>query len=290
MVENCTSLNIFIISLITFLIPVGVLAIGLLDIYANRNSGLSRSLYSAFLFTILSFFLFNLLTEVEMGSIQIFGFVLLLPFSMIAGPLMLMYQETLMGHSHKLLGKTKIFWHFVPAIYSLVILLAGLFMFSIDELNDILTIQHLESTDRIERISRGVLVSAHILWYIQLFWYIKKIRSIYVHQQRKYGKFYASYEERNEQLMLRQMIILFFVAFYDLMFWVVRVRNPYLLIAANIFFGVVLTYLVIAGREQINIKRYRMYKLNSHEHELDEANIRKHKTRKTKLEKQKNRT
>lgn len=216
-----------------------------------------------------------------MGSIQIFGFVILMPFSMIAGPLMLMYQESLMGRSYKLLGKSKIFWHFVPAIYSLLILIVGLFMFSINELNDILTIQHLESTDQLERVSRSVLVSAHVLWYIQLFWYIKKIRSIYIHQERKYGKFYASYEQRNEQLMLRQLIILFFVACYDLMFWVVRVRNPYLLIVANIFFGVALTYLVIAGREQINIKRYRMYKLNSHEHELDQANVRRYKNRKS---------
>ena len=261
-------MNLFILSLITFLIPVGVVSIGLLDIYANRNTGISRTIFSAFLFSVLSFFLFNLLTEVEMGETQIIGFVLLMPFSMLAGPLLLMYQKSLMGSKTKLLGHTRIAWNFIPAVYSILILIVGLSVFTISEANEILTTQKLDSGETKKVIGRFVLISAHVLWYIQLFWYTRKIRSVYQHQKKKYGKFYAQYEERNEKLMLREVAILMMVGFYDLMFWVVRVRSPYLMIAVNVVFGVILAYLILSGREQIDIKRYRMYKLDSHKHEL----------------------
>lgn len=250
-----------------------MIAIGLLDIYSNRNKGISRTIFGAFLFSVLSFFLFNLMTEVEMGETQIIGFVLLMPLSMLAGPLLLMYQKSLMGVKHKLLGHHKIALNFVPAIYSILILIVGLSIFSIQEVNDILTLQKLDSGLTMEKIARYVLVSAHVLWYLQLFWYTKKINLVYDKQKRKYGKFYAQYEERNEKLMTREVIILMMVGFYDLMFWVVRVRNPYLMIMVNVVFGVLLAYLIIAGREQIDIKRYRMYKLDSHKHELKDAFI-----------------
>jgi len=211
------------------------------------------------------------MTEVEMGETQIVGFVVLMPFSMLAGPLMLMYQKSLMGMKHKLLGHQKIALNFVPAIYSVLVLVVGLSIFSLKDVNDILTLQRLESGATNIVIARYVLVSAHVLWYLQLFWYTKKIRLVYDKQKRKYGKFYAQYEERNEKLMMREVVILMMVGFYDLMFWVVRVRNPYLMILVNVIFGIILAYLIIAGREQIDIKRYRMYKLDSHKHELKDA-------------------
>jgi hypothetical protein len=264
-------LNLFILSLITFLIPVGVLSIGLLDIYANRNAGISKTLFSAFLFSVLSFFLFNLMTEVEMGETQILAFVVLMPFSLLAGPLLLMYQKSLMGEKRKLLGKNGIIWNFVPAIYSVLILIAGLSVFSFQEVNEILTTQKLDSGDNQMIIARFILISAHVLWYIQLFWYSFKIGKVFNVQKRKFGKFYAQYEDRNEKLLNRIVVILMMVAIYDLMFWIVRVRNPYLLLIVNISFGIALGYMIVAGREQIDIKRYRMYKLDSHLHELDTA-------------------
>ncbi len=249
------------------------MAIGLLDIYSNRNKGISRTIFGAFLFMVLSFFTFNLMTEVEMGGVQIFGFVILMPFSMLAGPLMLMFHKSLMGKKHKLLGTTNVAWNYIPALYSIVVLILGLFIFSVAEVNDILTTQRLTTGEDKKIIARIILVSAHVLWYVQLFWYTNKITEVYTIQKRKYGKFYAQYEERNEKLMRREVLILMMVGMYDLMFWIVRVRNPYLMIAVNVFFGIALGYLIIAGREQIDIKRYRMYKLNSHDHELDTAHM-----------------
>lgn len=264
-------MNLFILSLITFLIPVGVLAIGLLDIYSNRNTGISRTIFSVFLFSVLSFFMFNLMTEVEMGETQIIGFAILMPCSLLAGPLMLMFQRSLMGQKKKLLGTTRIIWHFVPAIYSLVILVVGFSLFSIQEVNEILTIQRLDSGDPLKIAARIVLISAHLTWYVQLIWYTFKIHKVFRNQRKKYGKFYAQYESRNEWLMIREVIILTSVGLYDLMFWVVRIRNPYLMIAVNVVFGVTLALMILAGREQIDIKRYRMYKLDSHKDELKDA-------------------
>lgn len=206
-----------------------------------------------------------------MGETQILAFIVLMPFSLLAGPLLLMYQKSLMGESRKLLGKEGIMWNFIPALYSVVILVVGMSMFSMQEVNDILTTQRIDDGDIEMVIARTILISAHVLWYIQLFWYNFKINRVFRAQKRKFGKFYAQYEERNEKLMNRIVIILMMVAVYDLMFWIVRVRNPYLMIAVNIGFGVFLAYMIISGREQIDIKRYRMYKLDSHLHELDEA-------------------
>ena len=265
-------MNIFILSLITFLIPVGVLAVGLLEVYGNRNTGLSRTLFAAFLFSLLSFFLFNLMTEVEMGGIQIIGLVILMPLSMLAAPLMLMYHKTLMGFKSKLLGTNNVIWNFIPFIYSIIVILIGLSYFSVNEVNDIFISQRINSGDKIKIIARLVLISAHALWYLQLGWYSLKVKEVYDNQKRKFGKFYAQYEERNEKLMNREVIILLMVGVYDLMFWVVRIRHPYLLILVNISFGVILSYLILSGKEQIDIKRYRMYKLDSHKHELGKKN------------------
>ncbi len=271
LVANCAHLNLFILSLITFLVPVGAVAIGLLDINANRNKGISRYLFSSFLFAVLSFFLFNLMTEVEMGEFQILGFVVLFPFSFLAAPFLLMYQKSLMGEKSKLLGETGVIWNFVPSIFSVLILVIGLAMFSVQEVNEILITQRLNSGDSIKINARLILISAHLMWYVQLFWYNFKIRSVFRAQKRKFGKFYAQYEERNEKLMNRIVIIFMMIGVYDLMFWIVRVRNPYLMILVNVIFGIALAYMIMAGREQIDIKRYRMYKLDSHMYELDEA-------------------
>ncbi len=261
-------MSYFVVTLITFLFPVGVLAIGALDVFANRNAGLSRTLFGIFLFTLLSFFLFNLMTEVEMGAFQIYGFVIFMPFSMFAAPILLMYQTSLMGKKDKLLGRGATYVHLIPALYSLTILVIGLFIFKTEEVNEILTIQKLNTQVVSKNIARWVLVSAHIVWYVQLFVYNKKIQKVYAVQRRKFGKFYAEYEERNEQLMLRQVLILILVGVYDLMFWVVCVRDPLLLIISNIIFGLLMGYLIISGREQIDKKKYRMYKLSSHEDEI----------------------
>lgn len=251
--------------------PIGVLAVGALDIFSNRNSGLSRTLFGLFLLTLLSFFLFNLMTEVEMNSIQIMAFVMLMPLSMLAAPILLMYQTSLMGKSDKLLGTGSVFIHTIPALFTAMVLGLGMVVFTFDEVNDILTSQKLESQEGAKTLARWVLISAHILWYAQLFWYNSKIQKVYSRQRRKFGKFYAEYEERNEQLMLRQVVILMMVGVYDLMFWVVRVRSSVLLILANVLFGLLMAYLVIAGREQIDKKKYRMYKLSSHEDEVSDT-------------------
>ena len=264
-------LNLFILSIITFLIPVGVLTIGLLDIYSNRNSGLSRTLFTAFLFSVLCFFLFNLMTEVEMGETQIIAFIILMPISLLAGPLLLMYQKTLMGDKSKLLGKKRVIWHFIPSLYSALILFIGIALYSIDEVNRILTIQKLDSGDPEKIAARFILISAHVLWYIQLLWYSFEIKKVFDNQKKKFGKFYAQYEERNESMMNRVVLVLMMIAIYDLMFWIVRVRNPYVMILVNVIFGIGLVFMIVSGREQINIKRYRMYKLDSHKHELGQA-------------------
>ena len=210
------------------------------------------------------------MTEVEMNSIQIMAFMMLLPISMLAGPILLMYQTSLMGKSNKLLGSGPIVLHGFSALVVAIVLISGMFVFSFDDLNDILTSQKLESKEVYKIAARWILVGAHFLWYAQLIWYTGKIQKVYAKQRRKYGKYYAEYEERNEQLMLRQVVILMMVGVYDLMFWVVRVRSPLLLIFANVVFGVLMGYLVISGKEQIDKKKYRMYKLSSHEDEVNE--------------------
>lgn len=203
-----------------------------------------------------------------MGFLQIIGFVILMPISMLASPILLMYQTSLMGKSQKLLGTGPIYIHFIPAVYAIVILGIGLTLFTTSELNTILTDQKLDSENKMEIIARWILVSVHVVWYVQLFVYNRMIQNVYRHQRIKYGKFYADYEERNEQLMLRQIVILSMVGVYDVMFWVIRLRIPWLLVVSNIVFGGFMLYLIISGREQINKKKYRMYKLSSHEDEI----------------------
>lgn len=265
-------LNFFIVSLITYLIPIGVLSVGMLDIYTNRNSGISKTIFSVFLFALLSMFIYNLMTEVEMAFFQIIAFAIFMPLSMLAGPLLLMFQQSLMGKKRKLLGEgSKVLLHFLPALYTILVLVVGLVLYSAEELNEILTIADFDEGDLPTLYARWVLGSTHVLWYVQLLWYAKRIGKLFEHQKRKYGKFYASYEERNERMMLQGLAVLGMVGVYDFLFWVIKIRTGTLFILVNFIVGGLLVWLILSGREQINIKRYRMYKLNSHEHELKDV-------------------
>lgn len=264
-------MNLFIISLITFLIPIGVLSVGLLDIYTNRNSGISRTIFSVYLFTLLSMFIYNLMTEVEMAFFQIIAFAIFMPVSMLVGPVLYMFQNSLMGKKSKLLGSGSVFLHLLPTLYTILVLVLGMVLYTPKELNDILTIADFEEGAPSKLYARWVLGSTHVLWYLQLAYYGKRINKLFAKQKRKYGKFYASYEERNEVLMLRGLTVLGLVGVYDFLFWVLKIRTSTIFILVNFVIGGLLAWLIISGREQINIKRYRMYKLNSHEHELDRA-------------------
>jgi hypothetical protein len=211
------------------------------------------------------------MTEVEMAFFQIVAFALFMPLSMLAGPVLLMFQNSLMGKKRKLLGDGPVILHLLPALYTIVILGIGMVLYTPKELNDILTIANFDEGDTATLYARWVLGSTHVLWYVQLVYYAKRVGRIFENQKRKYGKFYASYEERNERLMLRLMFVLAIVGVYDFLFWVIKIRTSSLFIIVNFIIGGLLVWLIFSGREQINIKRYRMYKLNSHEHELKEA-------------------
>lgn len=250
-----------------------MLSVGLLDIYTNRNSGISRTIFSVYLFTLLAMFLYNLMTEVEMAFFQIIAFAIFMPMSMLTGPVLLMFQNSLMGKKRKLLGDGSVFVHLIPTIYTILVLVIGIVMYSPKELNDILTIANFDEGAPSELYARWILGSTHVLWYAQLIYYAKRISKIFNRQKRKYGKFYASYEERNERLMLRGVAVLGVVGVYDFLFWVLKIRTSTIFILVNFVIGALLAWLIISGREQINIKRYRMYKLNSHEHELDGTHI-----------------
>jgi hypothetical protein len=211
------------------------------------------------------------MTEVEMAFFQIVAFALFMPLSMLAGPVLLMFQNSLMGKKRKLLGDGPVILHLLPALYTITVLAVGMMLYTPQELNDILTIANFDEGDKATVYARWVLGSTHVLWYVQLVFYAKRVGRIFENQKRKYGKFYASYEERNERLMLRLMFVLAVVGVYDFLFWVIKIRTSSLFIIVNFIIGGLLAWLIFSGREQINIKRYRMYKLNSHEHELKEA-------------------
>lgn len=104
-----------------------------------------------------------------------------------------------------------------------------------------------------------------VQWAVYVAYTFKLIRK----QKKKYGKFYGSFEKRNEVLIKRLHMYLAGIFVISFIITFLQISNEKVIIALNSVVAVLITLAVYYGQEQVNMKKYRMYKLSSHKEDID---------------------
>lgn len=257
------SLSVF--SIISFLLPLTVSSLGFLGILDNSNKGKSKWLLLAFLFCLSFQNLFDVLTQVDLDFVLMLGSFIYLPISLLYGIILYTYTRTLLDRKYQ--PETFNRWQLLPSV------LAGLFVGVIYFLTPYdQYIDYVKCSGFQWGSSDGLLI-AFMLVRIVLYLAIIGIYTFYILKQfdvqkEIYGKFYASYEVRNERYM-RQILFSFIgMASIHVIYLVgIKVSDIFTIIL-NLTSGALAGIIYFSGKSQLDIRRYRMYKLISHEDEV----------------------
>ncbi len=212
-------------------------------------------------------FAYDMLGVLGLDLLQVLAFFAgtLIWFSI--APLLYTYFSSLQTHSFEL--DKSLLKHFVlPA----GLILAGIgFLVLLGENRFLEVLNHRFEEDRsFERsISKiGLFLIGTPFLAAQWVIYFKFLRSTISKQKNYYGKFYGSYEQRNEVLMNRIFYSFFAVFAVSFLVQFFQVNQSLYIILINLTLGFLVWVVMVAGREQIDMKNYRMYKLSSHEEEI----------------------
>ncbi|HBH06101.1 MAG TPA: hypothetical protein DDX92_05830 [Flavobacteriales bacterium] len=261
-------MNFVVLSAISFLIPAGVSAVGILSILANRFRGRSRLLLVLMLVSLLAYFIANLIFKIEFAAYQLWPLVILIPLWMLSAPLFYSFVTSLL--EDEVVGK-KInwIWHIILPVVSFIIAIIAALLFTNEEIIDIVS-ESSKSRDTFSTgIARGIFVAVHLFWFLQWLVYFRLLDKLFKKQKRVYNIFYGSYETRNEDLYIRMKFLVIIMTAMDLLVWVFLFVSPSWILSFNLLFGILTALIIISGREQVDMKKYRMYKLNSHHHEVE---------------------
>lgn len=255
------------LSIISYLLPLAVSSIGAITILSNRNRGVSRNTF-AFILLILSYrFGYDLIAAMHIKSVEILAFVFGSFIWLSLAPLLYRYFHSLRTNDYTLTST------FLKHLASGIIVSMVVFVLSflvehhiyIEALN--YRFQNDASFERnVYKIIIFILGSPVLAFQWVLYFYF--LKQTIKAQQRSYGKFYGSYEQRNELLMKRiyfGMAFIFFISFCAQFF---QLKDPIYIFIINLFQSFATIYIIQAAKEQIDMKKYRMYKLSSHLEEI----------------------
>ncbi len=255
------------LSIISYLLPLAVSSIGALTILSNRNRGVSRNVFAIILLILSYKFGYDLVAAMHLKRIEIPTFVFgsFAWFSL--APLLYRYFHSLRSNDYAF---NRLFIkHLAPGIF--VSLVVFVLSFVVDSETYIEVLNHrFEDDASFERSAYKIIIfilgSPLLLFqWIVYFYFLTQTIQL---QQRSYGKFYGSYEQKNELLMKRiyfSMASIFLISFCAQFF---QLKDPFVIMFINLFQSIATIFIFQAGKEQINIKKYRMYKLSSHLEEI----------------------
>lgn len=257
-----------IIGIITYLVPLTVSLLGAVSIFGNKHKGVARNLLSLTLVILTYKFAYDILGVLDLDILQLIAFNAGNLLWFVAPPMLYYFYISLQTHNYEL-DKPAFRKHLITGgvIFTFSMLILGLL--PIEQYMEVLNFRFQDSPTFEHNFYRFALFSLGTpLLFLQWFFYYFLLDRLIKEQQTYYGKFYGSYEKRNEQLMRRTFH--FLIAIFAMSFGVqfMQITNPIYIILINLIQGTLLYFVISAGREQIDIKSYRMYKLSSHEEEI----------------------
>jgi hypothetical protein len=244
-----------------------VAILGSLTILGNRHKGITRNLFVVVLLLAAYKFAYDMLGVLGLDLLQIIAFFAGTLIWYATAPLLYTYFRSLQTHEFEL--NRSLLKHF--AIPALLLVAGGIFFIFLGEQRFLEVLNHRFEEDRsFERsISKiGLFLIGTPLLSAQWLLYFKYLKDTIAGQKSYYGKFYGSYEQRNEILMNRIFYSFFAVFAASFLVQFFQVNQPVYIILINIILGLLIWLVMVAGREQIDMKNYRMYKLSSHEEEI----------------------
>ena len=256
-----------IIGIITYLVPLTVSLLGAVSIFGNKHKGVARGLLSLSLLFFTYKFSYDILGVLSLDLLQIiaFNFGGLIWFS--TPPLLYYFYVSLQTPNYKL--DKSIYKHFITSLVAVVISMGLIFLLPKSQYLEVLNHRFQDSPSFEHNFYQVLLFFiGSPMVFIQWFIYYLLLHRLIKDQQTYYGKFYGSYEKRNETLMRRTFysLIAIFAMSFGIQFF--QITDPVYIILINLIQGALMYFIISSGREQIDIKSYRMYKLSSHQEEI----------------------
>lgn len=263
-----------VIAFISYLAPITAAAVGIVYTLGNRHKSIAKSFFILSLSAVAYKSLFDFALAFNIQFVIIPSYVLgnMLIFS--CAPLLYLFFKSLLHPNFKIN-----FENLRHLIFPLTMFFTGacfaLFMPAgtlIDFLNARFDGNITTFTPRAFRIFYSV---GFPLLVAQWGLYIYFLRKIVLKRREIYRKYYGSLEKRNQQLIKR--ISLCYLSIFALSFlsFALNVQNSLIIFMINSVFCILIIFSVLAGNEQLNMKKYRMYKLSSHEEEITQKNQKK---------------
>ena len=264
-IAKIDSLTIQVFSIISFIIPLIASSVGLLAILDNGNKGKSRMLFVLFLICLTGQSLFDVLVQVDLDDYLILSAFLFLPIAFLYGVILNTYTKSLLDRKYipEQFNKKQL----IPSIVVFLILIILFLIWPKEEF--IRNVKCLTCNLSGEGNLGIIMLLLNCSLYLVLMpFYAVKIYGLFEKQKDLYGKYYASYELKNERSMKNIIVSFLIIGVLHLINLMGFKLPDSMTISSNLLSGILVTGIYFSGKNQLDIKKYRMYKLISHEEDI----------------------
>lgn len=212
-------------------------------------------------------FFYELAIQIDIITIQPVFYLIFLPASYAIGPILYLYNKSLLARKFYIKPQHRI--HFVISVIVFFVSVAMQLYYGSRDFGIIISNYGPEDLPRRVNFGRILfLLLKTTLFYIHLLVYYFLIGRDQTRHKKRYGKYYADYEKRNEKLLFRIFLCLLGVIVTQLIIQVLQLDINIVTVLSNLLSAVLISLIFFAGKKQIEIRKYRMYKLSSHEHQI----------------------
>lgn len=213
---------------------------------------------------------YDILSSFDLGTLQIIAYIVGIPITFGMAPAIYKYFRTLLYENEDFIN-ANLRKHFFPVLIILIVNLVIVFMLDYDLILKTLNGQFRRDPSFTHNIFTMVLfmTGTPLLVFQWLFYYLF-LKRLISRQRALFGKYYGSYEQRNEQLIKRIYFSFTTIFISNFLITFFQIKNPLYIIALNLISGLLMVAIVMAAREQVEVRSYRMYKLSSHEEEVSD--------------------
>lgn len=252
---------------ISYLAPLTAAMIGGVYTVSNRNKSLAKSFFLLSLFAVAYKSFFDFVVSFHIDAIIIPSYAMGNFFIFSCAPFLYLYFKSLLKKKTKV--KADNIKHFIlPAM----VFISGIF-FTVFIPAEIL-IDFLNM-----RFEKGILdnnLAVYSIFYtlgfpmllIQWPVYIYLLRKVIIKRRKWYKKYYGTLEQRNQKLIKRISILYLSIFSISFLLSVFKVQSNIIIFGTNFTICSFIILAVLYGNEQLNMQKYRMYKLSSHEEEI----------------------
>ncbi len=253
---------------ISFLAPLAAAAIGCIYIISNRNKSIAKSFLLFSLISVAYKSLFDFVVSFNITGFILPSYAIGNFFVFSCAPFLYLYFKSLVNIKSTFPAANNLKHFILPAIVFLI----GLFLIITVPANQFIAFLNM-------RFEKGILDKNFALYSIfytfgfpllivQWSFYVVLLTKIMNKRRRIYSKYYGTLEQRNSSLIQRIFAMYLGIFFISFILSVFKVQSNLIIFLSNAACCTFIVLAVLYGNEQLNMQKYRMYKLSSHEEEI----------------------